>query len=43
MTSRVDDVILAKMIVIAARLNARVIGDDGEHYVKLGDEPIPGA
>lgn len=40
MTSRVDDAILAKLIRIAASLEARVIGDDGEHYVKVGESAI---
>jgi len=41
MTSSVDDATMAKLIAIALALEARVLGDDDEQYIRVGESPIP--
>lgn len=41
MTSSVDEPVLGKLLAIAAALGARVLGDDDEHYVAVGTDPLP--
>jgi hypothetical protein len=36
-----DDAMLAKALAIAARLDARVLGDDDEQYLSVGTPPTP--
>ena len=36
-----DQDILAKMLEVAASLNAKIVGDDGEEYVSPSDHGVP--
>jgi hypothetical protein len=41
MTSSVDDATMAKLIAIALALEAWVLGDDDEQYIRVGESPLP--